>query len=320
MVYKTPFLKKRVVTDYDPSADETKTIPLSGEALSAIWLTIKGDLVEADVCIDELAQSVTSIDVNMGGFNVTHYNNTISAIMNNSILKEARPMLIGNGKAIDDVMGISFPILFGTPYLNQSMALPASASNKKELILGLDIATAYIDDLLISVDEVILPETYPMGTIKQEEKSQAALGTGDHDITLQTNWDILGILFKAATVPVDAAWTKTINRAGIELNDFFWGYNNVDWETLHGEIMDKCGGIAGIENHFHADPSSGNTGQPEDLETWIRLYGYMDCFFHNELKWKIPNAGSKSCKLKLNLGVDEAFYYVTNCYVPNSQL
>lgn len=316
MVYKCKFLKQRVVEDYDPSADETKTWQLSDEAMAALWITIKGDLAADEKCNDDLMALVTSLDVWFGGFNVVHYINTVTGVLMNSLLKGNRPMQIGNGMDTDDVRAVSFPILFGAPYLNRSMALPRSLSNRKSIELGLDIATANFDDLLITIDEVILPDANPVGFIKQEEISQAALGTGDKDVWLQTNWDILKILFKCPTVPVDAAWTATINRAGMEINDFAYGYKSVDWETLHAEIMDEMTGIVGIENHFHDDPSAGVTGFAEDLEHYVRLFGVMDFFYNYDLYWKAEVKGASTAKLKLNMGVDEAFYYATACYVP----
>ena len=320
MVYKCRFLKKRVVSDYDPTADETKSWELSDEALAAIWITIKGDFVAADKCWDTLSTLVTSLDVWLGGFNVVHYINTLTAIKMNSNLVNARGMLMGNGVAIDDVMGITFPIVFGAPYLNQKMALPKDYSNRKILSMGLDIANSEFDDLLIDIAEVILPEGKPVGFIKQEEVSQAAQGTGDKDIWLQRNWDLLKILFKVPTVPVDTAWTKTINRAGLEIDDFVFGYQSVPWEILHGEMMNNQGGMAGIENHFHADPSSGDTGFPENLESWERLFAEMDFFHDEDLYWKAPLSKASTAKLKLNLGVDEAFHYAQANYVPASSV
>lgn len=318
MVFKCPFLKQRIEEDYDPSADETKTWDLTDEALAAIWITIKGDLAADEKCDEDLMALVTSLDVWFGGFNAVHYLNTISAVVMNSLLKQSRYMLIGNGMDTDDVRAVCFPILFGAPYLNKTMALPKSLSNRKKLTLGLDIATANFDDLLISIDEVLLPDATPLGFIKQEEVSQSALGTGDKDIWLQTNWDLLKLIFKCPTVPVDAAWTATINRAGLEINDFAYGYKAVEWEVLHAELMDEISGMAGIENHFHDDPSSGVTGFPEDLETWIRDFGVLDFFYNKDLYWKAPLSGASTAKLKLNLGVDEAFYYTQANYVPAS--
>lgn len=263
---------------------------------------------------------VTSLDITFGGFNVVHYNNTVTAVMMNMLLKQSRYMLIGNGQAIDDIRAVSFPILFGTHYLNRDMCLPYSKSNRKLITLGLDIASANFDDLLISIDQVILPDARPKGFIKQEEVSQSAQGTGDKDIWLQRNWDLLKLIFKAPTVPVDAAWTATINRAGLELDDFMFGYNNVPWETLHAELMDEISGMAGIEDHFHADPSSGVTGHPEDLEHWIREFAVMDFHFNKDLYWKAPLSKCSSAKLKINYGVDEAIYYAQANYVPVSKL
>lgn len=320
MVYKTKFLKKRLVEDYDPTADETKSWELTDNALAALWITIKGDLVQADLDDDTLMALVDNLTVDFGGFNVVKFINTVSGVMLNCQLKQNRYMLIGNGQAIDDIRAVSFPILFGAPYLNEKMCLPYDKSNRKILTMDLDIADANFDDLLISIDEVILPDAQPLGFIKQEEWSVSAQGTGDKDVWLQRNWDLLKLLIKSPTVPVDAAWTATVNRAGLEIDDFMFGYSNVPWETLHAELMDEMGGVAGIESHFHADPSAGVTGHPEDLEEWIRDFAVMDFFHNKDLKWRAPLSQASTAKLKINYGVDEAIYLIQANYVPVARL
>lgn len=320
MVYKTNFLKKSLVRDYDPSADETKTWELTDNALAALWIGIKADLAADEKCDDDLMALITDIDVVMGGFNCAHYSNTVSAVTMNMLLKGNRYMLIGNGMDTDDIREVYFPIVFGAPYLNDKMALPKSLSNRKYLTLGIDIATEDFDDLLIDITEVILPNANPVGFIKQEEHQVAAPGTGDHDHWLQTNWDLLKLLFKIPTAPDDAAYTSTIERAGLEIDDFMYGYADVPWECLHAEMMDEIPGMAGIENHFHDDPSAGVTGFPEDLEHWIRQFAVMDFFFEYDLKWKAPLAGASSAKIKYNCGVDEAFYFTQANYCPVSKV
>lgn len=227
-------------------------------------------------------------------------------------------MLIGNGQAIDDIRAVSFPILFGAPYLNEDMCLPKDIDNEKTLTLTMDIADANFDDLLIDIVQVILPYAKPKGFIKQFENAITAKGTGENNIMLQTNWDIIKLLMHSTTVPVDAAWTSTIEWAGLELDDFYYGYEAIPWETLHGEIMDELGGMAGIESHFHADPSTGDTGHPENLEEWIRYYGVMDFFHRKQLKWIAPASKVSGAKLKCSFGVDEAFHIAQAVYVPIS--
>jgi len=319
-VYKTKFLKKRVEDEYDPAADGTFTWELTDDVLAAIWVTIKGDLVAADQCIDDLLGLIQGIDVWLGGFNVVHYADGLKAMLMNALLKQSRPMIIGNGQAIDDIMGCSFPILFGAPYINDKMALPADKSNRKTLSLTVDIADAAFDDLLIDICEVILPGASPVGFIKQEQITQNAMGTGDKDVWLQRNWDLLKLLFHAPTAPVDATWAYTINRAGLEIDDFVFGYQAVPWCILHGEMMDEITGMAGIENHFHTTLVPDATGLAEDLEHWIKYFAVMDFFFEKDLKWKAPLSDASTAKLKLNMGVDEAFNYMTACYVPAAKV
>ncbi|NVM22645.1 MAG: hypothetical protein HWN68_12810 [Desulfobacterales bacterium] len=320
MVFKCPFLKKRIVADYDPTADETKTWDLTDDVLAAIWITIKGDFVAADKDDDLLMALVTSIQVDMGGFTVLKYINTLTAVVMNMLLKQSRYMLIGSDHEIDDIKGVCFPLLFGAPYLNTAMALPKSLDNRKTLTLGLDIANADFDDLLVDISEVILPNARPVGFIKQEEVSLSARGTGDKDVWLQTNWDLLKLLFKCPTVPVEAAWTQTVNQAGLEIDDFMWGYNGVPWTHLHGELMDEITGMAGIESHTHSTLVPDETGMATNLEHWIRYFAVMDFFYNKDLKWRAPLSGSSTAKLKLNYGVDEAMYFAQANYVPVSRV
>ena len=309
-----------MIADYDPAADETHTEELTDSALAAIWITVKGDLVAADMCIDDFLLSLTSLDVWFGGFNVVHYSHPIKALAMNCKLKGAWPYLVNSSQTIDDVTGVTFPILFGTPYLNPLMALPASHSNRKTISLGLDIATAALDDLLIDIHEVLLPDANPAGCIKQEEVQVASHPTGDQDVWLQTNWDLLKLLIHSPTYPTGAVYTSTIERAGLEIDDFAFGYKAVSWETLHGELMDELEGSGPVEDHIHSDPAAGVTGMPSGLEHWIAAYGQMDFFYENDLKWKAPIAGASSAKLKLNMGVAEAWSFVQANYVPASKL
>jgi hypothetical protein len=320
LVYKTKFLKQIVENDYDPAADGAITWELSDQPLAAVWITVKGDLVAANKCIDDMLLSIPGIDVWFGGFNVMHYQHAIDALLMNCKLKGAHPYLVNSTQTIDDVTGVTFPLMFGAPYLNEAMCLPESLNNRKKLTLTFDIATAAIDDLLIDIAEVIMPDAHPNGCIKQEEISVSAKGTGDKDLWLQNNWDLLKAALYSPTIPTGATYTSTIERAGLEINDFAFGYKYVPWEILHGELMDELEGSGPVEDHIHADPSSGVTGMPSQLEHWISHYGELDFFYNYDLKWKAPFAGASTVKLKYNAGVDEAWRLITANYVPTSKI
>lgn len=320
MVYKTPFLKQNVTRDFDPTADGDYNEELTNHPLLAVWLTVKGDLVQADVCINNILASITDIELSHGGFTVVKYADAIKCAVMNMKLKGGWGYLVASSQTIDDVVGYTFPILLGAPYLNPKMCLPSNKDNPNRLTFHYDDASAYVDDLIIDVHEVLMPDAQPLGAIKQEQIDYAASGTGDVDKKLQTNWDLLKLLLYSTTVPDDTAYTATIERAGLELDDFWFGYKYCQWEVLHGELMDELTGQTGIENHIHADPSSGNTGMPVNLESWISHYGQMDFFYEYNLDWKAPLSESKTAKLKLNLGVDEAFSIATASYVPVRKL
>jgi hypothetical protein len=321
MVYTSPFFKRGIVNNYDPAADGVYEWELTDNPLAAIWLTVKGDLYKIDVCIDDIMESVTSLDVWMGAFNVAHYAHAIDCLAMNCKLKGSMPYLVYSTQNVDDVTGVTFPILFGAPYLNKQMCLPKSLDNRKRIVLGLDIATANVDDLLIDLAEVIMPNATPTGAIKQEEIHVAAKGTGDNDVWLQRNWDLLKLMIKSPTVPVTTTYTSTIERAGLEIDDYYYGYEGVPWEILHGELMDELPGPGDIENHTHlAAGATSDTGMAEQLDHWTRYYGQLDFFYNYDLQWKAPLKDCSTAKLKYNAGVDEAWRFVTASYVAANRL
>jgi len=322
MVYKTKFLKQTVEDDYQPGqTDLTITRELSDLPLAAIWIAIKGDLVAPNMCIDDFMLSLVGIDVWFGGFNVLHYMTGIKCLLMNCKLKQHWPYLIGQTQTIDDSAGVIFPIVFGAPYLNDKMCLPASLTNRKKLTLSIDVATGALDALYLDIVEVIMPDATPTGFIKQEEVSVEARGTGDKDLWLQCNWDLLKLLIYSPTVNYDHDYVNTINRAGLEIDDFPTGYKYVPFEILHGELMDELEGSGPVENHVHTDPTNAhNTGMPIGLEHWIYNYAEMDFFYEKDLKWRALLAGASSAKLKYNAGRDEAWAFVQANYIPTSKV
>jgi len=320
MVYTSPFFKRGVVQDYTPAQDGTYEWELSDSPLAAVWITIKGDVDTSHPCINNMADLITSLDVWHGAFNVVHYSHTIDALVMNCKLKGHWPYLVNSTQTDGEVSGVTFPVLFGAPYLNLNMALPGSHSNRKRLVLGIDIDNSYMDGVKLDIAEVILPGASPVGCIKQEELDVTAPSTGDLDVWLQRNWDLLKLDIWGTTIPHSTSFTSTIERAGLEIDDVYFGYEGVPWEILHGELMDELEGSGPVEDHIHADPSSGSTGLPTQLEHWIANYAEFDFFYQYDLKWRAPLKDCSTAKFKYNCGAAEAFRLSTASYVLNSQL
>ena len=321
MVYKSPFLKTLVVQDLVPAADGIISYELTDQPLAAIWLTVKGTLYAIDQCIDDMLASITSLDVWMGSFNVMHYTTALKALVMNCKLKQQWPYMVASSQTVSDVVGITFPLMFGAPYLNPNMCLPASLSNRKRIDIGVDIANTHLATLSLDISQVIMPGATPAGAIKQEEILVPGTITGERDIWMQHNWDTLKLLLYSTTVPITTAYTATIHRATLEIDDYPWGYNAVPWEHLHAELMDELEGPGALENHQPlAAGATAATGMAYGIDHWSRNFGEMDFFFEKDLKWRAPTAGASSVKLKVVTGDTQNFYLVPAYYVPASKL
>jgi hypothetical protein len=321
MVYMSPYLKSLVVQDFTPGADGVFSWDLTDQPLAAVWLTVKGTLYAIDQCIDDILASITSLDVWMGSFNVTHYTHAEKALIANCKLKGKWPYMVASSQTAAAVVGVTFPIMFGAPYLNSNMCLPGSLSNRKRLDLGLDIANTHLATLQLDISQMIMPGANPAGCIKQEEIPVANAAVGEQDVWLQHNWDLLKLILYSPTVPVTTAYTCTIHRATMEINDFPWGYSGIPWEHAHAEMMDELEGYGDIENHKHlAAGATSATGMAYDLDHWTKNFGELDFFFNQDLKWKAPTAGASSVKLKVVTGVAEAYSIIPIEYVPANKL
>ncbi|MCJ7621736.1 MAG: hypothetical protein MUP64_16150 [Anaerolineae bacterium] len=317
----SPYLKSLVIQDFTPLADGVYSWELTDQPLAAVWITIKGTLYAIDQCIDDMLASITSLDVWMGSFNVQHFTHLEKCLMANCKLKQAWPYMVNSSQNVDDYVGVTFPIMFGAPYLNSSMCLPASLNNRKRLDLGLDIANTHMDLIQLDISQMIMPGASPAGAVKMEEITVANALVGEQDVWLQHNWDLLKLLLYSPTVPVTTALTATIHRATLEINDFPWGYNAVPWEHLHAELMDELEGPGNMEDHTHLSTgATAQTGMAEDIDHWSKHFGEMDFFFEKDLKWRAPTAGASSVKLKVVTGVAENYSIVPIEYVPASKL
>jgi hypothetical protein len=320
VVYKSPFLKTLVVQDLVPAADGIISYELTDQPLAAIWLTVKGTLYAIDQCIDDILASITSLDVWMGSFNVMHYTTALKALMMNCKLKQQWPYMVASSQTVADVVGVTFPLMFGAPYLNPNMCLPSSLSNRKRIDIGVDIANTHLATLQLDISQVIMPGATPAGAIKQEEILVPGTITGERDIWMQHNWDMLKLLLYSTTVPITTAYTCTIHRATLEIDDYPWGYNAVPWEHLHAELMDELEGPGNMEDHQHlAAGATAATGMAYGIDHWSRNFGEMDFFFEKDLKWRAPTAGASSVKLKVVTGDTQNFYLVPAYYVPASK-
>jgi len=322
MVYMSPYLKSLVVQDFDPGKDGVYSWELTDQPLAAVWLTVKGPLAAVNKCISDYMMSITSLDVWMGSFNATHYAKGIKALFANCKLKQAWPYMVQSSQTAADIVGVTFPIMFGAPYLNASMCLPSSLSNRKRLDLGIDYVAGGIADCTLDISQMIMPGAAPVGCIKQEEIQVSNDTVGDKDVWLQHNWDLLKLILYSPTVADGGTFTPTIKRAGLEINDFPWGYNYVPWDHLHAETMDELEGPGNIEDHYHltGKAQSSDTGYVINLDSWSKYFGEMDFFFEQDLKWRAPTAGASSVKLKCVTGVDEDFSIIPLEYVPANKL
>lgn len=316
MVYKTKFLKQIVDEDVDISSAIKLQYELSNEAMAGIWLTLKGTRTQDNVDIIDALSQLTMIDVWMGGFNIMHYTDAQLAVAMNCKLKGAHPYVLQPYFASDADFEVCFPLLFGAPYINESMALPRSESNRKKITLTFDPTQSNLTLNLLDIAEVILPSASPVGCIKQEEVDVEGKGTGDKDIWLQTNWDLLKLLLKCTRRGDGDANTWDVSRVGLEIDDFAFGYKNVPYSILHGELMDELEGGAQISSC----KDSGGTGFIEGICKWLDEMAQLDFFYNYDLKWKAPLKNASTAKLKLHYISDHEIEFAQANYVPNVEL
>jgi len=285
-------IKSVIIQDETPAADGVYAYDLPINPLSCIDLTIKCLNVLDEATLAQILALVPKIEVLYKGQGIV----SVSAadLFALDCLQYFRAPVCTNRVATDNaVRSIGLRIPLSRYPFNPDECFPAVRKGEFQLQLTVDIATADADGLILQAETVELPEATPKAYQKVTTMTRTPSATGQLDVDLPIGNVLLGALIFSTTVPGGIAWTTTVDQIRLLINNMEANYAKSNWETLHADIIDRCGYIGDYS------AAAGN-----DL---LYQYGLVDLDPNINDVFAVDTANVSSVKLRVEAGDVQPF-------------
>jgi len=281
------FLRTSVVNDAAIAADGVYTYDLPVQPLSHLILTIKALNVTDEALISALMTNITKIEVSHLSKDVFNMSALDCLALNLALLRKF-PFALNPIATDNATRSISLIIPFGRSLFNPAECYKATNRGELQLALTCDIATAEADGLILQVEAVQLPEASPSQYLKCVTSNFTAAATGEDKVPLPLGTKLLGVLLWATTVPATTAWTATIEKVELLVNDSESYFSGSYWETLHGQLHERV---------FSAQFADVNTAVAV-----LENHAYMDFDPNDDDSYALVTEGKQSIDLNIDFG------------------
>lgn len=231
------FLRTLVVNDVTPGADGVVSYDLPVLPQSHLLLTIKALNVTDEATISELLAMISKIEVSHLGkdiFNMSALDCwVLNLVLQNRLAQAINPVADDNG-----TRAITIAIPFGRKFFDPGECYKATNKGELQISLTVDIANAGADGLILQLESVQLPEASPSKFLKCVTSNFTPGATGESKVSLPLGTTLAGVLLWATTVPATTAWTTTINKLELLVDEIEHYYTGSIWETLHGAFIE----------------------------------------------------------------------------------
>lgn len=281
------FLRSSVINDETISSDGIKIYDLPVLPMSHLVLTIKALNVTNEATIQQLMALVTKIEVSHLGKNIFNMSALDALALNLSLLNKF-PFALNPIATDNATRSISLIIPFGRTLFNPAECYRATNRGELQIALTCDIATAEADGLILQLEAVQLPEASPGQYLKCVTSNFTPAATGEDKVALPLGTKMAGVLLWATTVPATTAWTATIEKLELLIDEVEKYYSGTYWETLHGQLHERI-----------------FTAQFADVNTAVAVlenHAYMDFDPDGKGSFIVDTSGSKSVNLNINFG------------------
>ena len=140
---------------------------------------------------------------------------------------------------------------FGRKLYDPNECFPETKAGESVLKLTIDIADTGYDGYISLIEQVELPGAKPKNYLRYMTKDYTPTATGAYEVDLPRGVPYVGILLWGTTVPTGTAWTTTIDKLRLLVNNTERYYGQCNWETLNAELINKCDPTTHYDDHIH---------------------------------------------------------------------
>ena len=272
-------------------ATEVKKLDLPVNPLSHLCITISGFNVTDEATLAEILSFLNKITI-------THRGKTIIGLESEDLaalmmyLFWRSPMLTQNVSTDNATRQLTLIVPFGRTLYNPQECFPATKKGELTLTLDTTVPSASLDNAVIDIETIELPDANPTQHLKCELYNVAApSGTGDNDVALPIGNLIDGIIFYSTTFPGTSSHAYGINEVTLRVNNKEHTLGQCKTASLIGEMATQL-----VTNP--RDIAAFGQVFPKNY-FWMRYNAdYMDTFLFN-------SEGLSSYVARLNMQVAE---------------
>lgn len=265
------FLRTSVINDAAIAADGIVTYDLPVLPISHLVLTIKGLNVTNEATIQEMLLAITKVQVSHLGKDIINLSAVDLFALNITLLRRF-PFILNMIATDNATRSMSLIIPFGRKLYDPAECYKGTNRGELQIAITCDIAVTGFDGLILQLDAIQLPEAAPAQHLKVVTSNFTATATAEETVSLPLGTQMVGCLLWATTVPATTAWTATIDKLEMLIDNVERYFAGVYWESLHGSLIERVGSAcyhdistAGIDlaNHAYLD------FDPDDLSNFV---------------------------------------------------
>jgi len=277
------FIRSVLVQDETPPGDGVYSYDLPVNPLSHIVLTLKALNLTANTkaTLAQLLGALEKVEVLFKGQALISVSGSDLYALNCALIgKEPWQENVINTE--NAVRHLSLMIPMGRSLYNPEECFPESKKGELKLQIQVDITDTGYDGVIFQIETVELIDASPAKFLKMTTLSLTPSATGDVDLDLPIGNSIAGILLYGTTVPTGISWTSTIDKIRLLANNKEKGFANCNWESLHGDFINRLGPAGAWGEKFHLENTAtaytqnADTATEEQDDSDIAHYALMD--------------------------------------------
>jgi hypothetical protein len=285
------FIRSRLISDRT-SATEVLPTDLPTNPISHLIVTLCGYNVTDEATLAEILAFLNTLTVSKLGVTVANVQSEDLYALN-CYLYGKRPILTSRIATDNQHRQLSFIVPFGRTICDPDECFPATQKGELTLTMDLTVLGTSVDNGLVNVDVVQLPDAKPTHYIKCVTKTEAAPGAvGDHEVVLPLGNEIVMIQLRETTFPGASSHVYGVEQAAVLVDEQEYGYSAAGAENLVGDMG------------LRVDGQSGDIAASGLVLPYCTVW--LDFDPRGDGQYLLDTRDKKSVKMRLYMGVNEA--------------
>lgn len=221
---------------------EEFTIDILTNPISHLILTVEGLNATDEATAAEILAFINQISVTHKGVGIHNYTSEQLALINLYFFGNAGLMV--NPVAADNAFrSYSWIIPFGKKMYDPSQCFPKTTKGEFQITLNTTVPTTSMDNALISIGAVELPDATPTNFLKMTSQNVSAPGSvGQHDTDLPRGNPYMALLFNQTTFPAATTFDYTVNEVRLMFDNKELNYASGKMADVLAEMTNRISG------------------------------------------------------------------------------